>query len=55
MLMRQYAVPAPAPWPDLSDAALAATLEEWAPPWIIGFTRREHFARMDLSKPCGLA
>ncbi len=47
-LMRQYAVPSPEPWPDLSDAALAATLEEWAPPWISGFTRREHFARMDL-------
>jgi ATP-dependent helicase HrpB len=48
MLMRQYAVAAPEPWPDLSDAALAATLEEWAPPWISGCTRREHFARMDL-------
>jgi ATP-dependent helicase HrpB len=49
MLMRQFAVPAPEPWPDLSDAALAATLEEWAPPWISGKVRREHFARMDLS------
>jgi ATP-dependent helicase HrpB len=48
MLMRQFEVPTPTPWPDLSDAALAATLEEWAPPWISGFTRREHFARMDL-------
>ena len=49
MLMRQFEVPTPAPWPDLSDAALSATLEEWAPPWIAGSTRREHFARMDLS------
>ncbi len=49
MLMRQYEVPAPEPWPDLSDAALAATLEEWAPPWISGLVRREHFARMDLN------
>ncbi len=48
MLMRQYAVPSPAPWPDLSDAALERTLEEWAAPWIVGFTRREHFSRMDL-------
>jgi len=48
MLMRHYAVPAPDPWPDLSDAALTATLEEWAPPWMTGITRREHFARMDL-------
>jgi ATP-dependent helicase HrpB len=49
MLMNQYAVASPEPWPDLSDSALAATLEEWAPPWISGFSRREHFARMDLA------
>jgi ATP-dependent helicase HrpB len=48
MLMNQYAVPSAEPWPDLSDSALATTLEEWAPPWISGFSRREHFARMDL-------
>jgi ATP-dependent helicase HrpB len=48
MLMRQHAVPAPQPWPDLSDAALAAGLAEWAPPWIAAMTRREHFARIDL-------
>jgi ATP-dependent helicase HrpB len=48
-LMRQYQVPSPAQWPDLSDAALAATLTEWAPAWTMGFTRREHFARLDLS------
>jgi ATP-dependent helicase HrpB len=48
MLMRQYDVPSPESWPDLSDAALAATLEEWAPPWITGVTRREHFGRVDL-------
>jgi ATP-dependent helicase HrpB len=49
MLMRQYAVASPEPWPDLSDTALGATLEEWAPPWISGFARREHFARIDLA------
>ena len=49
MLMRQYEVAAPAPWPDLSDEALDRTLEVWASPWIVGFTRREHFARFDLS------
>jgi ATP-dependent helicase HrpB len=49
MLMNQYAVASAEPWPDLSDSALAATLEEWAPPWISGFTRREHFARIDLA------
>ena len=48
MLMRQYFVPSPVPWPDLSDEALDRTLEEWAAPWIDGFTRREHFARFDL-------
>jgi ATP-dependent RNA helicase HrpB len=48
MLMRQYAVASPEPWPDLSDTALDATVEDWAPPWISGFTRREHFARLDL-------
>jgi ATP-dependent helicase HrpB len=47
-LMLKYAVPAPAPWPDLGDAALAATLAEWAPPWIVGFARRDHFNRMAL-------
>jgi ATP-dependent helicase HrpB len=49
MLMRQYQVPGPAPWPDLSDEELERTLPEWAPPWITDFTRREHFARLDLS------
>jgi ATP-dependent helicase HrpB len=49
VLMRLYAVASPEPWPDLSDTALASTLEDWAPPWISGFTRREHFARMDLA------
>ncbi len=49
MLMRRFAVASPEPWPELSDEALAATLEEWVPAWIQGFTRREHFARMDLA------
>jgi ATP-dependent helicase HrpB len=49
MLMRQFEVPSPEPWPDLSEAALEATLEEWAPPWIEGRVRREHFAKMDLN------
>jgi len=48
MLMRQYEVPSPAPWPDLSDAALEHTIDQWAPAWIMGFTRREHFAKLDL-------
>ena len=47
-LMIRCAVPAPAPWPHIGDAALLADLEQWAPPWILGFTRREHFTRLDL-------
>ncbi|HLN48821.1 MAG TPA: ATP-dependent helicase HrpB [Steroidobacteraceae bacterium] len=47
-LMRKHGVPAPEPWHDLSDAALTATLDDWAPPWMDGLVRREHFARLDL-------
>ncbi len=47
-LMRQFSVPSPDPWPDLSDTALLTTLDEWVPPWIVGFSRRDHFSRMDL-------
>jgi ATP-dependent helicase HrpB len=50
LLMRQFEVPCPTPWPDVSDAALEATLEDWAPPWILDKVRREHFAKMDLNK-----
>jgi ATP-dependent helicase HrpB len=48
MLMRQYQIAAPAPWPDLSDEALERDIGQWAPAWIMGFTRREHFAKLDL-------
>ena len=47
-LMRRLEVPAADPWPDLSDAALIDTIDEWAPPWMAGLVRREHFARFDL-------
>ena len=47
-LMRKHGVPAPEPWPDLCDATLTATLDDWAPPWLDGMVRREHFARIDL-------
>ena len=47
-MMRKFAVPASEPWPDLSDGALVATLDEWAPQWLMGVSRREHLARMDL-------
>jgi ATP-dependent helicase HrpB len=48
MLMRKFEVPAGEPWPDVSDGALLDTLEAWAPPWMTGLVRREHFARIDL-------
>jgi ATP-dependent helicase HrpB len=38
----------PDPWPDLSDAALANTLDTWLAPWLDGVTRREHLARLPL-------
>jgi ATP-dependent helicase HrpB len=47
-LLRAHEVAATAPWPDLSDATLERTVAQWASAWITGFTRREHFARMDL-------
>ena len=35
-------------WPDLADAALAATVDDWLAPWLDGVTRREHLARIPL-------
>jgi len=35
-------------WPDLSDAALLASLEDWLAPWLDGVTRRDHLARVKL-------
>jgi ATP-dependent helicase HrpB len=32
----------------VSDAALERNLEDWAAPWLIGLTRREHFSRFEL-------
>jgi len=37
-----------ATWPDVSDAALAASLDSWLAPWLEGVTRREHLARIPL-------
>jgi ATP-dependent helicase HrpB len=48
-LLRRLRIHAPEEWPDLEDASLLATLRDWAPPWVAGITRREHFARMDLA------
>jgi ATP-dependent helicase HrpB len=35
-------------WPDLSDAALLATLDDWLAPWLAGITRKAHLDRLDL-------
>ncbi|MDE2262180.1 MAG: ATP-dependent helicase HrpB [Gammaproteobacteria bacterium] len=35
-------------WPDLADAALTASLDDWLAPWLDGITRREHLARIAL-------
>ena len=37
------------PWPDVSDAALLATLADWLGPFLDGVTRRDHLARLDLA------
>ena len=36
-------------WPDVSDAALLATLEEWLAPYLGRVSRLSHFASLDLS------
>lgn len=38
-----------AEWPDLSDEALLASLEQWLQPFLSGVTRASDFARIDLS------
>ena len=35
-------------WPDVSDAALLASLESWLAPWLGRTTRREQLAKLDL-------
>ena len=41
------------PWPDVSDAALSATLDTWLAPWLTGMSRRDHLARLDMSAIIG--
>jgi len=38
------------PWPDVSDSALAGSLETWLAPWLDGVTRREHLGRVPLEQ-----
>jgi len=36
-------------WPDVSDSALLAGLDDWLLPYLDGISRRSHLARLDLS------
>jgi ATP-dependent helicase HrpB len=36
-------------WPDLSDAALLAALDDWLAPWLDGLSRRAHLDRLDMA------
>ncbi|HLI20658.1 MAG TPA: ATP-dependent helicase HrpB, partial [Stellaceae bacterium] len=36
-------------WPDFSDAALLANLEDWLAPYLSGITRRAQFGQIDLA------
>jgi ATP-dependent helicase HrpB len=44
--LRQHFVDAG--WPDLSDTALARSLDQWLAPWLAGMTRRAHLERLNL-------
>ena len=37
-------------WPDMSDAALTATLDQWLGPYLGGVTRRNHLAGIDINE-----
>jgi ATP-dependent helicase HrpB len=46
---REVDTQAPRPWPDVSDSALLATLDEWLAPWLTNVSRRDHLARLDMT------
>jgi ATP-dependent helicase HrpB len=49
LLLSRAAQPdATPPWPDVGDAALLATLDDWLLPWLDGVARRAHLVRLDL-------
>lgn len=35
-------------WPDVTDTALAATLDDWLAPYLDGIMRRDHLTRLDM-------
>jgi ATP-dependent RNA helicase HrpB len=46
---REVDTQAPRPWPDVSDAALLATVDDWLAPWLTNMSRRDHLARLDMT------
>jgi ATP-dependent helicase HrpB len=46
---RQHDTQAPKPWPQVDDAHLVATLEDWLAPWLDGISRRDHLSRLSLT------
>ena len=48
-LLRRHPGDTESAWPDVSDAALLGTLDEWLGPWLSGVTRRAHLTRLDLA------
>ncbi|HKQ12138.1 MAG TPA: ATP-dependent helicase HrpB [Steroidobacteraceae bacterium] len=46
---REVDAQAPRPWPDVSDGALLATLDDWLAPWLTNMSRRDHLARLDMT------
>jgi ATP-dependent helicase HrpB len=50
---REFDTRAQPPWPDVSDAALDATLDTWLAPWLTGMSRRDHLARLDTTAIIG--
>jgi ATP-dependent helicase HrpB len=48
MFVRALPAERDAGWPDVSDAALATSLESWLGSWLAGMSRADHLARLDL-------
>ncbi len=49
LLARDTATDSATAWPDVSDAALLATLETWLSPFLDGVVRAAHLTRVDLA------
>jgi ATP-dependent helicase HrpB len=50
---REYDPRPQQPWPDVSNAALLATLDAWLAPWLAGMSRRDHLARLGMTEIVG--